>query len=134
MRKFLVMLFLLSFVALVVGCGPSDVRPVSGKVTLDGEPLEGVSVRFTPKTGEKKTTSRGTTHEDGTYELRYTSEIQGALVGEHLVQIISETNEEDEEGGKKESCQHGTKQILTFRQLSPPVAKMYLTLTCNQIN
>lgn len=75
---------------LVVGCSaPSDVQPVSGTVTLDGQPLAGVMVRFTPQTGEKRTTSLGKTDAQGHYELRYTSQQQGALNGTHMVQVVN---------------------------------------------
>jgi len=74
----------------VVGCsGSSDVQPVSGTVTLDGAPLAGVMVRFTPTSGEKRTTSLGKTDAQGHYELRYSSQQQGALIGTHMVQVVN---------------------------------------------
>jgi len=85
------------FVILLIGCGPSDVKPVTGTVTLDGEPLEGVEVRFTPTEGEKKVTSRGRTNPEGKYELMFDTETKGALVGKHLVQIVDDPIE-DEDG------------------------------------
>lgn len=78
------------FLSLIVGCGGTgEVQPVSGTVTLDGQPLAGVMVRFTPQTGEKRTTSLGKTDEQGHYELRYTSQLQGALIGTHMVQVVN---------------------------------------------
>ncbi len=83
--------FLATFLLLLVaGCsGNGDVQPVSGTVTLDGEPLAGVMVRFTPLSGEKRTTSLGKTDAQGHYELRYTSQQQGALNGTHMVQVVN---------------------------------------------
>ncbi|WP_146115540.1 MULTISPECIES: DUF4198 domain-containing protein [Pirellulaceae] len=82
---------LATFLVLFIGgcSNSSDVQPVSGTVTLDGQPLAGVMVRFTPQTGEKRTTSLGKTDEQGRYELRYTSQQQGALIGIHKVQVVN---------------------------------------------
>ena len=59
---------LLSVVALLtsVGCGPG-VTTVSGTVTLDGEPMEGLIVAFTPDGGGPS--GAGTTDAQGKYTL-----------------------------------------------------------------
>jgi len=74
-------------VLLVAGCGRSgpEVAPVSGRVTLDGQPLEMVDVVFQPKNGDSPSTSR--TGPDGRYELLYKRGIVGARTGEHVVHI-----------------------------------------------
>ena len=83
--KMLLILFLLSPLC---GCSQSgNVVPVTGTVTIDGQPPVGATVNFTPTEGEQRTTSRGTIREDGRYELRLTSQQDGALIGKHLVQI-----------------------------------------------
>ena len=75
-------------VTLLFGCsGPSNIQPVSGSITLDGKPCPGLFVLFTPLEGEQKTSSRGQTDENGQFTLRYSSQIQGALIGKHLVQV-----------------------------------------------
>jgi hypothetical protein len=74
--------------AICGGCrqeGP-DVAPVSGMVTLDGEPLEGATVLFQPASGRP---SRGTTDNRGHYELSYTQDRAGAVVGPHTVHITT---------------------------------------------
>jgi len=83
-------------VVLFVGCGPNDIAQVTGKVTLDGEPLGGVEIRFTPTEGEKKTSSRAVTEADGTYTLKYTAEVEGALIGNHLVQVVNSIDNKEE--------------------------------------
>ncbi|HBE68517.1 MAG TPA: hypothetical protein DDW52_10255, partial [Planctomycetaceae bacterium] len=50
-----------------VGCG-SNVAPVTGKVTLDGEPVEGAIVAFSPD-GGTGTSGAAISGADGTYEL-----------------------------------------------------------------
>ena len=75
--------------ALTAGCGPSsDMGYVSGVVTLDGEPVGNASVTFY-QVGARP--SVGTTDNvDGSYELVYTREKMGALIGEHKVTIFQE--------------------------------------------
>jgi hypothetical protein len=73
----------------VAGCnrGP-QIAPVSGRVTLDGKPLAAAEVKFEPQSGRA---SHGRTNENGEYQMRYTRDQMGALVGEHTVRILSAT-------------------------------------------
>jgi hypothetical protein len=75
-------------VAGISGCGPSGptVVPVSGKVLIDGQPLTYGYVRFVPTTGRA---SDAEIQSDGTFELRYSGDQKGALVGEHRVEIAA---------------------------------------------
>lgn len=74
-----------TFAALVAGCGgPANVGTVSGVVTLDGQPLPDARVTFQPRQGAP---SLGVTDASGRYELRYTRDRAGAVVGEHAVSI-----------------------------------------------
>jgi hypothetical protein len=78
-----------------VGCGGSgpELAPVTGVVTLDGKPVEGKQVSFTPKTftpdTESGRSSVGFTDKDGRYELYYTAQKKGALITEHIVTIAT---------------------------------------------
>ena len=80
-------LFVLSGLVTVLGCGgiPSDFGRVSGKVTLDDEPLADAFVTFQPDSGDRK--SEGKTDANGNYELQYTFKQEGARVGTHKVSI-----------------------------------------------
>ncbi len=86
--------FAVSLLVVIAGCGPQSDLPelgtVSGVVTMDGEPLAGVSVKFVPANGR---TSSATTDGSGRYELTYTREVKGAEVGEHTVYITSQGSE-----------------------------------------
>ncbi|QDT69332.1 hypothetical protein MalM25_22680 [Planctomycetes bacterium MalM25] len=78
--------------ALLVGCGGEfQMAPVSGVVTLDGEPLANASLYFQPqRTGADPVVgppSIGVTDEQGRYNLRAQSSDTGAVVGEHRVSI-----------------------------------------------
>lgn len=90
MRVFTVCLMLL----FAVGCGASsefEMVPVSGTITLDGQPLEGAEVVFAPKQIDKQAAvgpaSIGTTDAAGNYMLKTTKGLEGAVVGEHKVAV-----------------------------------------------
>jgi len=80
---------------LALGCtgrpaGYPETAPVEGTVLLDGKPLEGALVIFSPAEGRA---SRGTTDAAGKYTLRYTGEIDGAMIGSHVVSIVKEISD-----------------------------------------
>jgi hypothetical protein len=81
------------------GCGRSgpEIATVSGTVTLDNQPLQGAIILFTPDLGRA---SRGRSGADGTYELRYSGNEAGALVGQHKVSISTRSIDEDVKTGK----------------------------------
>lgn len=87
--------------ALVVGlsgCGQEvPLVPVEGTVTLDGIPLAGAQVLFRPTQGRL---AAGETDDAGHYRLRYTPERLGALAGQHVVQITT-VREGDEDAASK---------------------------------
>lgn len=77
-----------------IGCGPR-VAPVSGIVTLDGDPLPGATITFEPLSGEPGQESTGRTDESGSFALaRISNGKPGALVGEHRVHITTISTEE----------------------------------------
>lgn len=67
--------------------GMPDVAPVTGIVTLNGEPLAGVSVVFESESGH---TSFGTTDSTGSYQLVAPGSQQGGVVGLNKVRITSQ--------------------------------------------
>jgi hypothetical protein len=82
-------------VALVVfvGCStrPADqpeIAPVAGRVTMDGQPLAGVSVVFE---SERSVLSFGNTDADGRYKLSYIRSAKGAGLGKNIVRISTPT-------------------------------------------
>lgn len=64
-----------------------DLVPVSGTVTLDGEPLSGASLMFLPVGATKGQTCYGATDASGRYELMVSKEHVGAPVGEFEVVV-----------------------------------------------
>jgi hypothetical protein len=89
----------LASLLLTVGCGRSD-RPdlgtVEGTVTLNGKPLAGALVVFTPS-GPGRSAS-DLTDAAGRYELTYLRDIAGATLGPHVVIITTAT---EERGGRE---------------------------------
>jgi hypothetical protein len=78
---------------LTVGCGGPRIAPVSGKVTLNGNPLPNALVSFNPipKEGSSEAGpgSIGSTNANGEFTLKLTPERKGALVGRHRVAITA---------------------------------------------
>ena len=77
----------LALVALLAGCAPDgpELATVAGTVRLDGQPLEEATVTFIPSKGGRPSAAR--TDPEGRYELVYTRDRNGALLGEHTVRI-----------------------------------------------
>ena len=79
---------------LVAGCNESnyDIAPVSGKVTINGKPIQGLHVLFQPRAqGDKLSVgsgSTGTTDADGRFKMKMTDpQMDGAVVGNHVVRF-----------------------------------------------
>lgn len=76
--------------AALVGCTGGDadrvaVYPVSGVVTMDGDPVAGATVTFSPKAGQP--TAVGRTDAQGKYQLTTYESGDGAAPGEYAVLI-----------------------------------------------
>lgn len=82
----------------LAGCdsGP-PMGQVSGKVTLDNQPIKGLEVNFSPQDAKLGTTATGYTQADGTYTLYYPGSEEGAPAGDYIVSIAP--GEGGEEGG-----------------------------------
>jgi hypothetical protein len=112
-------------VLLALGCGAGyKTAPVSGQVKLDGHPLVGAEVIFSPKSpegGRPLPISAGQTDESGNYTLSGEGGFEGAVVGEHTVMIsLDERNIPD-------------KRVTHFgppRNLVPDQYNVESTLTC----
>jgi hypothetical protein len=76
-------------ISLLAGCEGQTVVPVSGRITLDGQPLANVVVLFEPLGSDNPGLgSVGKTDSDGRFVLRQIQpDRPGALVGNHRVRI-----------------------------------------------
>jgi hypothetical protein len=80
----------------LVGCGPGDetkqyrLVPVSGTVTINGKPAEGVEVSFTPSgTDSPSTPGLDTTGPEGNYKMMYRNR-SGLSPGKYTV-LVTQT-------------------------------------------
>lgn len=82
----------------LAGCGSPGPKlgTVSGTVTLDGKPVPDAKVEFQPDGGGSP--SYGTTDAGGRYELMYTHDKAGAMVGHHSVRITTGRTITDPDG------------------------------------
>ena len=84
------------------GCGSGGkLATVRGKVTLNGQPLQGALVEFQP-TDPGGSPSSGMTDAEGRYELMYTFDKSGAAPGEHVVSIRTGGTRVDDSGREVE--------------------------------
>lgn len=97
------------------GCGPDrpETISVTGTVTLDGSPVSGAVVAFTPVGGGRPAT--GTTDGSGKFTLTTFDDGDGALPGQHLVAVTEgsaavEGDPESGEGGETRSGPMGPEQ------------------------
>ncbi|NQT15322.1 MAG: hypothetical protein HQ582_21375 [Planctomycetes bacterium] len=106
----------------MTGCfgGGPELGTVTGTVTLDGKPLAEAQVTFQPKDGSY---SVGTTDSAGRYELEYTRDKPGAIVGSHIVRIKTQTTSTDESGNEIQVPQRVPEKYnyrsMLLRQVEP---------------
>lgn len=83
-------LFTVMFIG--TGCGGGGSGPelgsVTGVITLDGKPLEGANIEFTPVGGAGRP-SAGESDSSGYYSLTYKGTTNGARIGEHEVTMTT---------------------------------------------
>lgn len=82
-------------VLLFHGCGGAERPPlarVTGIVTVGGTPLADAKVTFTPEEGRP---SFGNTDSNGRFELVYTADSKGAMLGKHIARIEPQTTDDN---------------------------------------
>lgn len=88
----LVAAFVATATLTLAGCGGSSTAPVSGKVTMDGKPVEGIRLVFSPVLVDANTDpgpwSTGVTNSQGEYQLQTRHKEDGATVGQHIVTFV----------------------------------------------
>lgn len=74
------------FAAAICGCGPGRPAtvPVSGTVTLDGQPVAAATVLFQPTSGVP---GRAITAADGSFTLTTFTDGDGGIVGRHQIAV-----------------------------------------------
>lgn len=90
MKRLLFGLSLFACVVSIAACSSNDASeiqavPVTGSVTLNGEPAEGISVTFFPADGTSGNGGYGTTTADGAFELVNQMGSPGVAEGNYVV-------------------------------------------------
>jgi hypothetical protein len=88
----------------VAGCGKPGTAPtaeVTGTVTLDGSPIEGVGVTFLPQEGRP---ASGVTNASGQFTLSTFETGDGAVPGRHKVAIGEQPDESEPMPGTPEAA------------------------------
>lgn len=118
MKPMAFVLLTAALAAFVVGCGGPSGPPtgkVSGKVTLDGQPLADAGIEFLPDNGRP---AAARTDKDGNYVLQYSASQAGAGLGMHTVRITT--------GGERPDPATG--QFKKYPELVPPQYNVQSTL------
>lgn len=86
----------LASLPLLTGCGDPGIGavPVSGTITVDGKPMEGVMVVFNPVDGTRAASGR--TDAEGKYSLTTEINGDGALPGEYKISATKHLVEDDD--------------------------------------
>lgn len=123
---------MLTAVSVIGGCSSeasvSGVIPVSGKVTYQGDAIEGATVIFTPA-GDNRSAS-GITDSDGNYKLTTLQAGDGALPGDYQVTIYKTEEVDpmsDEERQKYFHEHQGRMPPIKTRELLPAKYKQPAT-------
>lgn len=80
---------------MISGCGSDELNSVSGTVTLDGQPLKGAFVTFSPAEGGRPASAE--TDDEGRYELQYSRTSKGTGAGKYVVTIRTGTSTDEGE-------------------------------------
>ena len=101
MRNILLFVTIFSAIALIAGCGDGKLKTikVTGTVTLDGVPLPGATVNFTPKTSGQGDPAFAITDAAGKYALQTLmgNPDAGTTPGDYAVYIIALERSESED-------------------------------------
>ena len=114
------------------GCGPSaGTVPVRGTVLVDGEPVAGVTVQFSPVTGERPST--GFTDALGQFVLRYNKDIAGVLPGRQNVTFswyADEPNQKSTPGQAALLAAHGNERGKPYEvEITGPTENLVIEIT-----
>lgn len=100
------------------GCGGGDGLPrqaVSGKVTLDGQPLDSALITFTPNGGGGDSTSGAAQVSGGSFSI---SKAEGLIPGSYRVSI-SATKESPVKASRKKET-----DSVTGEEIAPPTSAL----------
>jgi len=132
MRNILLLITIFTVVTLTTGCGDGKLATinVSGTVTLDGVPLSGASVNFSPKTSEGHP-AYGRTDENGRYKLQtfLGNPDAGTTPGEYLVSIMKTEEVDDSGSGDNTAPPRAPRSLVPERYTNTNTSGLTATVT-----
>ena len=127
MIRFSVCCLLCCCILLFTGCGPRGkglrVEFVEGVVTLNGQPVAGASIMFSPATpGGPTEAAGGSSNASGVYRLSSMNgdPERGAVAGDYIV-TVSKIEVTDPDAGKSYEEQTQSTAVLITRHLLPEI-------------
>ncbi|MGY8769029.1 MAG: hypothetical protein ACKVKT_10555 [Rhodospirillales bacterium] len=109
-----------AFCMLMMGCGSAEVQnpptsPVTGKVTYNGEAVEGATIKFVPSNAEAKS-ANNVSAADGTYALSTFESGDGAMAGKFKVTVRKLVNVEE---GVQEDGENAGEPNIVSKDMLP---------------
>ncbi|WP_165071323.1 carboxypeptidase regulatory-like domain-containing protein [Paludisphaera rhizosphaerae] len=99
-------------IAATFGCSGGDGLPrqaVSGKVTLDGQPLDSATISFQPMAGSGEVTSAAATVSAGSFSI---SAADGLVPGKYRVSVSAKREVAAKSGAKKKQIDNVTGELV----------------------
>lgn len=132
-------LFLLLGLAALLcgGCGPiePDVTAAGGVVTINGNPINNVEVRFVPvdQALDGNYIARGVTDEEGKFTLHFPGKTDsGVVIGTHKVMVLEGPVPEGGRGQSEEAQMEALKFEKSLK--NRPIPKIYMSLSQTPIS
>ncbi len=123
----------------ISGCGggstykpPSEVYPVSGTVTYNGQPVAGATVTFFA--AEAQRTAAGMTNDQGVYRLTTFTSNDGAVVGKQSVTVTKGNTAQAEPLPDDQSPNYDPLAVMrSAPTVKPPIPEKYATQTTSEL-
>jgi hypothetical protein len=136
MRNLQLFITILTLLVLV-GCGDGKLATVkvTGKVTLDGEPLAGASITFTPKTTGVGHPGYATTDASGIYKLQTSQGAAdaGTTPGDYLV-AIRKVEVDPDAPPPEPGYSPKTRSVIPTRYAQPTTSELTATVENKRSN
>lgn len=125
-HKFQSLVFTLSAMVLLAGCGKGDknlpVYPVTGIVTYNNKPVEGATVMFRNTSNKSAKVATGLTDAQGKFTLNTYGDADGAAAGDYEVAVSKFS------GGETKTGQVSMEDAIDQNKSSAPKAKSEIPL------
>lgn len=131
-----ILIYLIQAPAVVTDMG-LNLAPVTGKVTVDGEPVVSAKVLFVPLepdlfSGEMSPLSVGRTDPRGEFQLKTLNGLNGAVTGRHLVFVTTEERSETGTIQRTEVIPRDFREVVDVSYFMSKPIELNLKLTLSE--